>query len=88
MKKLGIKDWKYARDRLPDILSSTEIKYFTGWSEGKWHSIKRNYAHIFRPISGVGKHRVKFYKKESLLKFVKDVESSNAYWKGWQNLRE
>lgn len=88
MKKLGIKDWKYARDRLPDILSNTEIKYFTGWSEGKWHRIKTNYSHLFRPISGVGKHRVKFYKKESLLKFVKDVESSNAYWKGWQNLRE
>lgn len=88
MKKLGIKDWKYARDRLPDILSSTEIKYFTGWSEGKWHSIKTKYSNLFRPISGVGKHRVKFYKKESLLKYVKDVESSNAYWKGWQNLRE
>lgn len=88
MKKLGIKDWKYARDRLPDILSSTEIKYFTGWSEGKWHTIKTKYPHLFRPISGVGKHRVKFYKKESLLKYVKDVESSNAYWKGWQNLRE
>ena len=88
MKEYRNKDWKFAKDRLPDILTASEIKYFTGWSDGKWHSIKTNYSHICRPISGVGKHRVKFYKKESLLKFVKDVESSNAYWKGWQNLRE
>ena len=88
MKESNKKSVKYAKDKLPDILTATDIKYYTGWSEGKWYGIKNKYKEYFRPISGLGKHRIIFYKKESLLKFIKDVESSNAYWKGWENLRE
>ena len=88
MREEDKKCYKYAKDRLPDILTYKEIMYYTGWAYGKWHRIKTNYPEYFRPISGVGRHRYKFYNKKSLLKFIKDVESSNAHWKGWQNLRE
>jgi cation diffusion facilitator CzcD-associated flavoprotein CzcO len=78
--------YKEAKDKLPDMLTIKEMSYYTGFTVRSFTNWIKEYPEYFRPISGVGKHRFKFYKKESLIKFIKNVKSSNAHWKGWQNL--